>query len=232
MLSRSFAITVGVGLSMLSLAACQTQPGNPGSEPAHSAGANDKSRVEHCEQPIGLASLAQPGDATLERLESLELGSPLPFLRMAMVKSNCFQVVDLEAVANSELADEIHFAIRPQITLNNPDAGGVGGIGDLTRMFGVSGTGEAGGDITVQEVKAVLFLSDARTGLLKLAAEGSATAHDLSGLAIGDYGGLSGEQKTAEGELFAAAFLDALNNLVIQIRDQSGPMVTAGNPTS
>lgn len=227
MRSRSFCITVGVGLSLLSLGACHT-----GTEPTRLADTTEKSRIERCKQPIGLASLAQPDDATLERLEKLQLESPLPFLRMAMVRSNCFRVVDPAAIADAEIDSEIHFAIRPQITLSNPDAGGVEGAGDLTEIFGISGFSEAGGDITGQEAKAVLFLSDARTGLFKLAAEGSATASDLSGLAFGRFGELSGERKTLEGELFAAAFLDALNHLVVQIRDQSAPTVTAGGAAS
>lgn len=231
MRSRSFCITVGVGLSLLSLGACHT-----GTEPTRLADTTEKSRIERCKQPIGLASLAQPDDATLERLEKLELESPLPFLHMAMVRSNCFRVVDPAAIADAEIDGEsdgeIHFAIRPQITLSNPDAGGVEGTGDLTEIFGISGFEEAGGDITGQEAKAVLFLSDARTGLFKLAAEGSATASDLSGLALGRFGELSGERKTLEGELFAAAFLDALNHLVVQIRDQYAPTVTAGGAAS
>lgn len=227
MSSRSFATTVGVGLSLLSLAACQAQLGSAGTEPARLADAEEKTRVEHCQEPIGLASLVQPGDATLERLESYELGSPLPFLRMMMVRSNCFQVVDLDVVAEPGFADELHFAIRPQVTLSDPDAGAVEGVGNLTEMLGWSRMDKAGGNVTVQEVKAVLFLSDARTGLLRLAAEGSATAHDLSGFTLGSLGELSGSEATAEGELFAAAFLDALNNLVVEIRDQSAPTVAA-----
>lgn len=228
----SFAIMVGVGLSVLSLVACQKQPGNTGTEFVRFASAEGEPRVERCEQPIGLASVVQPGDATLERLESLELGSPLPVLQMMMLESNCFQVVDLDVIAESQLSEELHFMIRPQITLSNPEAGGVGGLGNLTEMLGLSAMEEAGGDMTIQEAKAVLFLNDARTGLLKLAADGSATAHDVSGFALGGFGELSGYDGTAEGELFAAAFLDALNNLVVRIRDEPSSTVTADRWTS
>lgn len=230
--SPSFSVTLGMGLSVLSLVACQTQPGTTATGAAHTADATDESRIERCEEPVGLASLSEPDAETRARLESLELGSALPSLRMAMVRSNCFQVVDLDAVAGPERADERHFAVRPQVTLSNPDAGGVEGVGDLAEMFGLSGDGEAGGNVTAREAKAILFLSDARTGLLELAAEGSATAHDLSGLALGGFGEFSADRKAAEAELFATAFLDALNNLVVQIRNEPAAMVTASGSAS
>jgi hypothetical protein len=195
---------------------------------AGEAGAQETAvELAHCAKPLGMASLMEPSrDAMLFLTNNLNLQSPIPLLRLIMAQSNCFQVVDLEAVADPSTAARVHYMIRPNIIFSD-QTGGYGGLGGLGGVFGWPGAilGAALGSIKIQEAQTVLFLNDAKTGLQTAAAEGSASVKDFGGVGglagfgsgVGGLGGLGGYGDTPEGKLLAAAFFDAYNKLVAQI---------------
>ena len=118
--------------------------------------------------------------------------------------------------------------ITPNVLFSNPNAGGYRALG----AFGGLLPGPAGalagalGSIRIQEAQAVLFLTDAQTGMQQAAAEGSARVKDFGGAGglaglggvFAGLGGVSGYGNTAEGKLVVAALLDAHNKLVEQVR--------------
>lgn len=175
--------------------------------------ASDRQEPPICEMPIGLAAVVQPGDEVLDRLEEMQLGSPEPLLRKMMLDSNCFEVVDLDLIADGEVKDQLHYLLRPQVTVSEPEAMGTRGSKKLGELFGEDLT--ADGSISVRAVETVLSLSDARTGVLLAAATGMASGADVSGslsgsqtLDLGAYG------STPEGQVIAAAFANAFGQLV------------------
>lgn len=126
------------------------------------------------------------------------------------------------------------YLITPNVIFSNPNSGGVNAGGLLGAvggsLFGAPGAaiGHMAGNIRIQEAQTALFLTDASSGEQTGVAEGTATATDFnaSGFA-GLFGGgvlggvnLGGYQNTAEGKLIVAAFADAFNKLVNDIRAQ------------
>ena len=208
---------------VLLLAGCPG-PGNGGGgltqlAARDSAPAGGGGGLPTCTAPLGLASVVQPGDEVLDSLKEMKLGSPEPLLQKMMLDSKCFEVVDLDLVADHEVADQLHYMLRPQITVSNPKAAGT----NVRRTFGdlLGADTSAGGDLNVREVKTVLSLNDARTGLLLASVEGSASGVDVSGLLGGsDEFDVGGYGSTAEGEVIAAAFADAFARLVVELQDQ------------
>lgn len=123
---------------------------------------------------------------------------------------------------------EVDYLITPNILFSNPNAGGIGAGMAIGSLFGPVGlaVGALAGSMRMQEAQTTLFLTDAATGEQLAAAEGSAKVTDFGGAAglaafgsgIGGLGGVSGYGNTAEGKLIVAAFIDAHNKLVEQIR--------------
>lgn len=120
------------------------------------------------------------------------------------------------------------YLITPNVVFSNPNAGGANAGAAIGSLFGRGGAlfGGLAGSIRIKEAQTVLFMTDAQTGRQSGAAEGSAKVQDFGGAAgLGGWGGgvagiagISGYGNTAEGKLIAAAFLDAHNKLVHQVR--------------
>ena len=142
----------------------------------------------------------------------------------------------------------IQYLITPNVVFSNPNAGGMGALGALGGLLGPGGAliGSALGSMRVQEAQAALFLTDAQTGMQTAVSEGSAKVRDFGGGAgLGGFGGglagfgaVGGYGNTAEGKLIAAAYLDAFNGLVAQVRattpnlpSVSGEPVSGGDGT-
>jgi hypothetical protein len=78
--------------------------------------------------------------------------------------------------------------------------------------------GAAIANIRVREAQAALFLTNAQTGEQTAVAEGSASITDFNANSPAAIVGAGGYGATAEGKLITAAYLDAYNKLVDQIR--------------
>ncbi len=82
------------------------------------------------------------------------------------------------------------------------------------------------------EAQTALFLTDLRSGVQKAVAEGSAEKTDVGFGLFGAGGGLAGAgggyESTDIGKIVAAAFLDAHNKLVAQLRGETSTQPVAG----
>jgi curli biogenesis system outer membrane secretion channel CsgG len=122
----------------------------------------------------------------------------------------------------------VQYLLTPNVIFSNNNSGGMSAGAALGGLLGPAGAiaGGLAGSMRFSEAQTALFLTDAQTGVQTGVAEGSAKATDFGGGAglmgfgggIAGLGGIGGYGNTAEGKLIAAAFLDAYNKLVQQIR--------------
>lgn len=192
--------------------ASQLQLGSGGSAIQGAAGgkAAMASGVPKCAAPLGAAALVEPDPKVVTLLGHVGLQSPTPLIRLLMMQSNCFAVVDRGAAlgamqqqerlrADGMLADSTQGArshmiaarwlITPNVVFSEPHAGG-SSIGGLIGGFVAGPLGGVVGSamsVSVQQAQVVLFVTDAQTGLQTAAAEGSAKVRDFGGA-----GGLGG----------------------------------------
>jgi curli biogenesis system outer membrane secretion channel CsgG len=224
----------------------QTELGQGGSEVSGSAGpagARGASRqLAHCDAPVAtLALVENPSGYT--GLASYQLPvSPVPLIRLLAQQSGCFRVVDRAGglrgtLQEQELKDagvvradsslhkgrgyEAQFSLTPSLTFSELDAGrGLGGL--LAMIPWLSSFAGAAEQVKFKEAQVALLLTDNETTEQLAAATGSARATDLGigGLVLGRVGGGAGVgwSNTNEGKVIAAAFLDAHNRLVEQVR--------------
>jgi len=119
---------------------------------------------------------------------------------------------------------EAQYTLTPSLTFSEQDAGrGLAGVVALIPVLrdiaGLAGLVE---QVKFKEAQTALLLSDNETTEQVAAATGSARTTDLGlgGLVLGRLGGGAGAgwSNTNEGKVIPAAFLDAHNQLVVQVR--------------
>jgi hypothetical protein len=208
------------------------------------AGAQNAAReLQHCEAPVATLALAENPNGYLMGGGAQLPPTPLPLVRLMAQQSNCFRVVDRAAglrgtVQEQELRDagvlrregntvqrgrgyEAQFTLTPSLTFSERDAGReVGGIlamiPVLNQLVGVAQ------QVKLKEAQVALLLTDNETTEQVAAATGSVRVTDLGvgGLVLGRLGGAAGAgwSNSNEGKVIAAAFLDAHNQLVAQVR--------------
>lgn len=115
------------------------------------------------------------------------------------------------------------FVMTPQVQIGTQTTGGISGaLGGISRSLGAI-AGLAGA-LRFKEASTSLLVADVRSGLQVAAAEGAAKATEFDfgalGYAAGAVGGMAGFDKSPEGKVVAASFLDNYNKIVIAIRDQ------------
>jgi hypothetical protein len=209
-----------------------------------SAGAQGAAKeLRTCEAPVAVVSLVenQRGYVGIGRGGLPE--SPLPLVRVLMQQSGCFRIVDRHAgldatVREQELKDKgvlrqddttvrkgrgivAQYSVVPSLTFSEQDAGRqIGGI--LAQIPGLNKIAGAAEQVKLKEAQVVLLLTDNETTEQLSSATGAARTTDLGlgGLVIGKTGGAGGLgwSNTNEGKVIAAAFLDAHNHLVEQVR--------------
>lgn len=209
-----------------------------------SAGAQGAAKeLVRCDAPVAVVSLVenQRGYVGIGRGGLPE--SPLPLVRVLMQQSGCFRIVDrhsgLDAtVREQELKDQgvlrqddttvrkgrgivAQYSVVPSLTFSEQDAGRqIGGIlAHIPYLDKLAGAAE---QVKFKEAQVVLLMTDNETTEQLSAATGAARTTDLGlgGLVAGKGGGLGGLgwSNTNEGKVIAAAFLDAHNHLVAQVR--------------
>lgn len=116
---------------------------------------------------------------------------------------------------------EAQYSLTPSLTFSEQDAGRqVGGILQaipyLNKLVG------AAEHVKIKQAQAALLLTDNETTEQIAAATGSVEVADLGvgGAMLGKLGGAAGAgwSNSNEGKVIAAAFLDAHNQLVVQVR--------------
>ena len=198
-----------------------------------------------CDAPVATLALAEnPHGYVMGGAYQLP-ASPVPLVKLLAQQSGCFRVVDRAAGLRGTLQEqelresgvlrknttvakgkgyEAQYTLTPSLTFSEQDAGrGLAGllgmIPVLRDMAGLIGLAE---QVKLKEAQTALLLSDNETTEQVAAATGSARTTDLgvAGIAFGKLGGAAGAgwSNTNEGKVIAAAFLDAHNQLVVQVR--------------
>lgn len=199
-----------------------------------------------CDTPVATVALAENAHGYVMGSSGHLPASPVPLVKLLAQQSGCFRVVDRGAglratVQEQELKEagvlrkegstvakghgyEAQYTLTPSLTFSEQDAGrGLVGILALIpvirEMAGLIGLAE---QVKFKEAQTALLLSDNETTEQVAAATGAARATDLGvgGLVLGQLGGGAGMgwSNTNEGKVIAAAFLDAHNHLVVQVR--------------
>ena len=209
-------------------------------------GAQNAAReLVRCDAPVATLALAEnPHGYVMGGAYQLP-ASPVPLVKLLAQQSGCFRVVDRAAGLRGTLQEqelresgvlrknttvakgkgyEAQYTLTPSLTFSEQDAGrGLAGllgmIPVLRDMAGLIGLAE---QVKLKEAQTALLLSDNETTEQVAAATGSARTTDLgvAGIAFGKLGGVAGAgwSNTNEGKVIAAAFLDAHNQLVVQVR--------------
>ena len=209
-------------------------------------GAQNAAReLVRCDAPVATLALAEnPHGYVMGGAYQLP-ASPVPLVKLLAQQSGCFRVVDRAAGLRGTLQEqelresgvlrknttvakgkgyEAQYTLTPSLTFSEQDAGrGLAGllgmIPVLRDMAGLIGLAE---QVKLKEAQTALLLSDNETPEQVAAATGSARTTDLgvAGIAFGKLGGGAGAgwSNTNEGKVIAAAFLDAHNQLVLQVR--------------
>ena len=209
-------------------------------------GAQNAAReLVRCDAPVATLALAENPSGYVMGAGYQLPASPVPLVKLLAQQSGCFRVVDRNAGLrgtiqeqdlkesgvlrqNSTVAKgkgyEAQYTLTPSLTFSEQDAGrGLAGviamIPVLRDIAGLAGLVE---QVKFKEAQTALLLSDNETTEQVAAATGSARTTDLGvgGLVFGKLGGAAGAgwSNTNEGKVIAAAFLDAHNQLVVQVR--------------
>lgn len=228
--------------------------------PAGAQGA-DKS-ITRCDAPVATLALAEnPNGYTVSSAYHLP-ASPVPLIRLIAQQSGCFRVVDRSAglratVREQELNEagvlrqkstvakgqgyEAQYTLVPSLTFSEQDAGRsiAGVIAMIPVLRDIAGLIGLAEQVKLKEAQTALLLTDNETTEQVAAATGSARTTDLgaAGALFGRLGGGAGAgwSNTNEGKVIAAAFLDAHNKLVAQVRmlqakELPPPVATQGRP--
>jgi hypothetical protein len=196
-----------------------------------------------CDAPVAtLALVENPNGYQYGSANGLP-PSPLPLVRLLAQQSGCFRVVDRSAglkatIREQELKEagvlrqtgstvhkgkgyEAQYSLTPALNFSEMDAGRqVGGLmAQIPVLRNFVGAAE---QVKLKEAQVTLLLTDNETTEQVAAATGSVRVTDLGvgGLVVGRLsGGGAGWANSNEGKVIAAAFLDAHNQLVAQVRE-------------
>jgi curli biogenesis system outer membrane secretion channel CsgG len=202
--------------------------------------------LQQCDAPIATVALVENPRGYVMPYGNGQLPpTPVPLIKLLAQQSGCFRVVDRNAglqgtIQEGELRDsgvlrkngtvhkgrgyEAQYQLVPSLTFSEQSAGGglsgiIAMIPVLRDIAGLAGLAE---NVKLKEAQTALFLTDTETTEQVAASTGSARATDLGvgGLVLGKLGGAGGAgwSNTNEGKVIAAAFLDAHNQLVHQLR--------------
>jgi len=207
---------------------------------------NAAKELVRCEAPVATLALAEnPNGYTVGSGYQLP-ASPVPLVKLLAQQSGCFRVVDRAAglrgtVQEQELKEagilrknnstvakgkgyEAQYTLTPSLTFSEQDAGRnlAGLIAMIPVLRDIAGLAGLVEQVKFKEAQTALLLSDNETTEQVAAATGAARSTDLGmgGLVFGKLGGGAGAgwSNTNEGKVIAAAFLDAHNQLVVQVR--------------
>jgi curli biogenesis system outer membrane secretion channel CsgG len=212
--------------------------GSAGPAGAHAA----SKELVKCNAPVATLALVENAGGYTVHSQSNLPSSSVPLIRLLAQQSGCFRVVDrasgLKATINEqELKDagiirkdstvakgkgfEAQYTLTPSLTFSESRAGG--GIdaimGKIPVLRNFTGYAEK---VTFKEAQVALLLTDNETTEQVAAATGSAKSTDLGlgGLTLGGGAGAfgAGWSNTNEAKVIVAAFLDAHNKMVVQVR--------------
>jgi curli biogenesis system outer membrane secretion channel CsgG len=214
-------------------------------------GAN--SQLEKCSEPLGTVAVVEDQNASWRSVftQQYKMDSTVPLLRLIVQQSNCFLIVERGAAFDNMMMERelsqsgemrnnsnmgkgqivaADYTLKPNITFSEQTGGGSLGLGG----FGLAGlaAGMVAGSMQSNEAATTLMMIDNRSSIQLVAAEGSAKNTDfgmLGGLFGGSAGGVGGAyNRTPEGKVLAAAFMDSYNNVVRAVRNYKAQSVRGG----
>jgi curli biogenesis system outer membrane secretion channel CsgG len=211
-----------------------------------------------CDTPVATLALAEnPGGYAGIGSYGLPQ-SPVPLVRLLAQQSGCFRVMDRNqglkgTIQEQELKSagilrsdgntvkkgmglEAQYTLVPSLTFSETDAGrGIAGvIGMIPVLRDVAGLVGFAEQVKFKEAQVALLLTDNQTTEQLAAATGSVKVTDVGvgGLLLGKVGGAGGAgwSNSNEGKVITAAFLDAHNKLVAQVRQLTPNELPPTNP--
>lgn len=259
-MSTSRLSLLAMACAALLLAGCNATAPKIGDENARTAATgaaggahaeNANTQLEKCAKTMGTVAVVEDQHASwFYTMQSYQLKSTVPVLRMLIQQSNCFVVVERGAAMRNmqqeralqqsgELRNNSNFGkgqmvaadytINPSITFSQK---GTGGVGAALGGFGGGLLGAVAGGMKFNDASTMLVLVDNRSGVQLSAAEGSSrnTDFNLFGGLFGGSGGASagGFTNTPEGKVLTAAFIDSFNQMVRALRNYRAQTVEGG----
>ena len=216
-----------------------------GAAGAASSGAS--TALERCDAPLGTVSLVENQTAGWYTILTNEYRLPptANLLRLMVQQSNCFVVVERGAAGMRAMSRErdlmqsgemrsgsnfgrgqmvaSDYGLSPEIVFSEGNTRGLGGaLGGIIGGRTGNVLGSVAGATRTREAATMLTLVDNRSGVQVSASQGSASKTDFGGMGAlfgGSAGaGLGGYQNTPQGQVIAAAFMDAYNQMVRSLR--------------
>lgn len=199
-----------------------------------------------CTSPVATLALAENPDGYTMTSRYQLPASPVPLLKLIAQQSGCFRVVDRASglrstIQESQLKEagivradstvskgkgyEAQYTLIPSLTFSEQDAGrGISGlIAAIPVLRDIAGLAGLVDQVKVKEAQVALLLTDNETTEQLAASTGSVKVTDLGvgGFVAGKLGGGAGLgwSNSNEGKVIAAAFYDAHNKLVTQVRE-------------
>jgi len=204
---------------------------------------NANTQLERCDSSLGTISLVENQTAGWYTILTQEYRLPptAQLLRLMIQQSNCFIVVERSAAGMQALQREralmgagemrggsnmgggqmvaADYSLSPEVIISERGTRGVGaGLGAIGGILGL-----LAGNMTSSDASVMLTLVDNRSGVQVSASEGSARNTDFGGL-IGLFGSSAGGvggayNRTPQGKVIAAAFMDGYNSMVNSLRN-------------
>jgi len=208
-----------------------------------SASVNANEQLEHCDSALGTISLVENESAgwyTILR-DQYQLPPTAQLLRLLIQQSNCFVVVERGAAGMRAMEREralmgagemrggsnmgggqvvaSDYSLQPEVLFSETNTGGV--VGEIASRRS-STLGSVLVNTQTRESSVILLMVDNRSGVQVSVAEGSASKTDWGGLGtlFGSRtgGSLGAYNRTPQGKVIAAAFMDAYNQMVVALR--------------
>ena len=211
-----------------------------------------------CDAPVATVALVESPNGYVGIGSNGLPQSPVPLIRLLAQQSGCFRVVDRAAGLKSTIQEQVlkeqgvlrtdgntvqkgqgleaQYTITPSLTFSEQDAGrGIAGvIGMIPVLRDIAGLLGFVEQVKIKEAQVALLLTDNQTTEQLAASTGSVKVTDvgIGGLIIGKAGGAAGAgwSNTNEGKVITAAFLDAHNKLVSQVRALKPTQLPPKNP--
>lgn len=243
---KQTALAVVAVLALAGCGQKDTQLGAGGGKISGSAGPagarQAASELIKCDAPVATVALVESPNGYVVGTQYNLPNSPVPLIRLLVQQSGCFRVVDRGAGLRGTLREqelkeagvlredstvrkgrghEAQYTLTPSLTFSEQDAGRVLGglLAKVPYLNQLAGVAE---QVKFKEAQVALILTDNETTEQLAAATGAARSTDLGlgGFSFGRGAGGAGVgwSNTHEAKVIVAAFLDAYNQLVPQVR--------------
>ena len=245
----------------LNLAGCATTPDSGDADAkmvriGFTGGANwqmAEQKLERCDKTLGTINIVEDANQPwlYQFSHEYHMPSTLPLLRRIIQQSNCFVIIERgqefhnmqagRALMNQGQLRKTSYLGQGQGQMAATDYTATSSIIFSARSIGAVGAfvdgmlgpvrSLIGASARTSLASTMLLLTDNRSGLQLVAAEGSArnsNANGLTGVSVGAGGLGNGYGNTPQGKLLAASFMDSYNQLVKAARNYKAQSIEGG----